>query len=302
MISALTGAVAVARRAANEARMTVVEAGKQVATGKRVSKVTDDAATWTRAAAIQRDADLWRWREQEARRLDGFSSISLDLIDDGMAIQQEAARIMGLAALTPANSSERKVLHTDWQALIARQRDQNQRYGVLFAIHGPTEFSPQPEWSIDSWDTDPVLDPLSLVSPWHISQPTVSNSYLSATSAVETNFLGVSEAQMAAGANEMRTSGSGGIVRTRQSMARIGGQAVRISNVVARSGQMALANEAAADNLTRADLGKVSETLKTAQSREVIALTTMSKAIDAYGNFASSLMDNVQTTRNRIQA
>jgi flagellin len=291
MIGGLTSSLALAQRTAAKARATMDTMSRQIATGQRVASVKDDGAAWARAAGLRSEAVGQRAVSGSmdfVRRV-----IDFDLTRTEIGLQQrDLARQAALRAMDPSLSASERAL------LDIQQED-------YFTPTVPTS---------SVFDSLGILN--SLGTSWSVTGAPVNNILNVVTSATggTTSFQG---APALAGINsavrgDLSSAAAAAIAldnitrvdvpfwtdRTLYWTSASGGLARQSSHMQASADRL----DAAATSLTDADLGRASTARAQAETRQQLALDTISRAISAYGNFAGGLLGNVQRTQRGLLA
>lgn len=297
---AISSGISSAMRTAGQARATMDDMTRQIATGQRVSSVKDDGAAWARAAALKSD------KVQNEARI-----ATLDRIQTGLAYTDAALstaldifdrlRDLSLAAEQHgAGSTQRQQLQAEWTQVIGWATGagsenpvftntgfQNLGYdsfgyaasdgggsffnGMLFAVMG----TPQ---SVGGWLVNPAYNGIAL------------NSF---------DLANASSTQLSTVRNTIASWRSESAGRWFQ---QVGIDQNLASNLASIAGATIDRLDGAIGSLTDADLGKASAARAQADTRQQLALTTVRQALDAYGAFAGGLLGNVQRTQRSIMA
>jgi flagellin len=311
MIGPMSSSLALAQRTASKARATMDDMSRQIATGQKVSSVKDDGAAWAVSQGLKRDAALWDYRSSEARRVQPLMELEAFHNEEGLKLQQDAIRILRQAASSAPNSNDRRRFANEWLDIQSRWSALKVAYDGLTnnfdAVR--TQGVPAVEWHINPWQGgDAVLSAVKIPDSWWLSNTTGGSSigvnlvaYSPNLYQVDQDFVGSSIAQFNQAIVEL-AGGAAGITRTEAQVARLSATAKHLTSIETHSDKMSDRLVAAAGSLTDADLGKASTARANAETRQQLALSTISQAISAYGNFANALLGNVQRTQRGVLA
>ena len=296
MIGGLSSSLSLAQRTATQARATMDDMSRQIATGQRVSSVKDDGAAWTRAAALTASKV-----NHEARLF------ALDRVDAGIAAQRalngvymdvlEQFKDLLLSAI-PHNpgSAARVRLGASWSALLAS--------GQAYQPDNPV-FANMDGYGVDALGRGVRMtgsgDPLLESERWAIEpQPGI----WMAGGLDIFNIVTATTTELQKTLEEVRIMlgyrGPGGWATDWELEM---GADQRTSAWMRDYSNAALDRiDGAIGSLTDADMGKASTARANAETRQQLALSTIQQAISAYGSYAGGLLGNVQRTQRGVLA
>jgi flagellin-like hook-associated protein FlgL len=283
MIGPLSSSLALAQRTATKARATMDTMSRQIATGQKVASVKDNGAAWAQAAGLKSQLQV---HDSNTQRLSLYSSAT-DISDawgETELIFTEKMRDLYLAASQhPAGSSQRTLLKAELDQLISG----------LGSSFGVADVAPiAPHSANDA--SHGLLAGLTVIGRnfgglhANVITPVITAAPLDTASA----------AAIAAQVSDLNTH------LTNLRGLDLGNSALQKRIAVAVSSNAALegATIAAIGSLTDADLGQVSAARAQADTRQQLALQTISQAISAYSNYAGGLLGNVQRTQRSVLA
>jgi flagellin-like hook-associated protein FlgL len=278
--------IAGAIRTAGIARATMDTMTRQIATGQRVSSVKDDGAAWARAALLRGQAST---TAVLADNLDRFANV-LAINSAGreaILAQREQQRANALAATDPTlSAAARAALQASQTALSV-----SSSMAVASEAHGQLDNGGNPfqghngiggQVRVTVGDQGQfvtyAIQPLALL-------PGTPNDLSTAASAAQDLARWDSELAYYTSRESYWGAVGNGLDRLNRHFKleqdRIGG---------------------AIGSLTEADLGRASTQLRQSETRQQLALATINRAINAYGNFAGGLLGNVQRTQRGVLA
>jgi flagellin len=297
MIGGLTSSLSLAQRTATKARATMDSMARQIATGQRVSSVKDDGARFVQAVELKSQKVT-----EDAR------SFTFGRIDAGLAFTQavtdqfrqsiDAMKDLVLRARTSAAGSQtRAVLQAEWTRAVASVPSSN-----------------EPNPGMADWSAHNLQG--SLIAPQDPMMADARFMLLPAASGFN-GWLGVSNGTtfpIAINAAALDTASDAQLDQLSVSLESLhtmimvdwdmkaGANQGRLSSLKSATAKTIDRLDTAIGSLTDADLGKLSTENQRAQSRQQLALDTISRAISAYGGYAGGLLGNVQRTQRGLLA
>jgi flagellin len=303
MIGAFSSSLALAQRTATKARETMDTMSRQIATGQKVSSVKDDGAAWTRAAALKSEKVLWQDRSFALDRADAGLAYTKLAVERTFVVGEELRTILMEARTYAAGSTARQQLQAQWNAAISISSSANDGNPVY--PDGTTQIGASAQGSGIFLSADSYFQG-SRFAIW--STNSAFQGWFTATGAgrpVALNTFDVAtatEAQLDDAQTSVNT-----LVTTANSWASGWMQQIGADQALASSMREDITRntdriDTAIGSLTDADLGKVSTARSQAETRQQLALQTIQQALTAYGNFAGSLLGNVQRTQRGVLA
>lgn len=296
MIGAMSSSLSLAQRTASKARATMDTMSRQIATGQRVSSVKDDGAAWTRANGLRSNASARDILVDQTAQVVAGVRWARETGEIRNAMIEEAQGLAA-AAMVPGQSAS-TIAANQAAYLAARSSFNDNTYTqmgtdlMLNRADGTGAWVPFTTTSI----------PNSTLS-W-LSGIDGSSGTWSLTSLVTLGANGVPTASIATTTDAATARSTWELIARdhRAIAAELGGLERRIESGADRHRARADLERSQAESLTGADMGRVSAAHALAETRQQLAVQTMRTAISAYGNFASSLLGNVQRTQRGIIA
>jgi flagellin len=287
MIGSMSSSLSLAQRTASKARVTMDTMSRQIATGQKVSSAKDDGAAWTRAAGLRGQlvaTEALRNNVSMFKAVLGANTAGTEsrmMIHGSMLSNATAAMDSSLSASARAALQAEQSIPSPSQSLIAS------------ASHGMNSSTGSSFW-FNSRDVDNRIDFVA-----------------SETGAAEI-FQGIGHPNWIPGSiTDLSTVATAGVARQALSET-LDMQRGRLSYWSAVDRRLdrldqSLASKAQSietmiGSLTDADLGKASTARANAETRQQLALSTISQAISAYGSYANGLLGNVARTQRGVMA
>lgn len=293
MIGPMSSSLALAQRTATKARAAMDDMSRQIATGQRVSSVKDDGAAWARANQLRSDAVT---QSGKAQLLSNGISMNAPMIEIAEAAVESVDEMISMtlqAMGRPASGSTRQTLASAWSNTVTTT-DTLMQMGIA------TRSSDGVPWPADvTSGSATYFQPFSAHSD--LQGVLIRRSGWNFTAAFahwQSDILSGSEAALAARLATLQTNRAN-FVSAASDNGRTDSQAQSMQVAYEERAEQL---EAAASSLTEADLGRASTQLRQSETRQQLALATISRAISAYGNFAGSLLGNVQRTQRGVLA
>lgn len=312
MIGGLSSSLAVAKRSADAAGARLTQINRQMATGQEVASVKDDGARWARAAALRsQQAEITgRGHLIDWVRL----AVSAEEVEHEIGREQMAGlrdtlmRALGSAPGSQTRANLQAEFQQQIQAVLGVRADGGPIVsGYALQVDG--------HWGILGSSADTVFNGKRFFA----SLDTGINGQNNHSSYVHFDYVTWSNYNTGSGPkfNEINLN-TATDASIRQAVAWIDGwylggtlpfyaaetssQLRWLDTVEQRDARTRDRLDSAISSLTDADLGALSAESETAQTRQQLALQTISQAISAYGSFASGLLDNVQSTQRGVLA
>jgi flagellin-like hook-associated protein FlgL len=297
MIGPMSSSLALAQRTADTASARMAKVSRQMATGKDVASARDDGARYVQAAALQSQRVTEEARAFTFGRIDAGLAFTHAITDQFRESIDAMEDIVLRARTSAAGSQARITLQAEWTRAVA---------GV------PASTEPSPgiaDWSAHNLNGSLIApqDPMMANARFMLlpaangfaSWLTVSNgtTFPVAINAVDISSASTAQLDQASVSLEslytmimqdwdMKAGGNHGALDALKSST-----AANIDRL-----------DTAIGSLTDADLGKLSIENRQAQTRQQLALATISRALSAYGSYAGSLLGNVLQTQRGIMA
>lgn len=295
--------VASAIRTASKARATMDTMARQIATGQRVASVKDDGAAFVRAAQLKS-----RQVENE-NRVGNVAMIRVELemhdaqIDNARRAYQSLKEVALQALQHQPGTAARRALAADYAQSLEALRAGYQGAAIETGMWAHLQGS----------SADPMMAGRSFFTLfgtpfYHLSGMPVHPGLgwagrdwlLTGTTPVGMDIANGSETSIRNGlANIDYLLNSDMIERHDRLSAASQAELDLISDWTQKDADRV---EGAIGSLTDADMGQASTALRESQTRQQLALSTIQQAISAYGNFAGSLLGNVQRTQRGLLA
>ncbi len=299
MISGLnSSSISLAIRTAQRAEKTVTKSVEQIATGKKVASVKDDAATYIRATLANSEK-----AQIEGRRfiLDSIETVINNQVaqDDG---SNNAARWMADIARRAldhvAGTTQRQQLNAEFQEAYAAWSKARAPDDTIVSGMGSISGG---KWGINGSAADSIT---SVTRAWTLlGSSWLDNGHAGfdyAGNGVPINAIDVLNGNTTNLKNGIATLEAHLNAANQHSY--LGGDARWIDRAKDISNGQEDRIDSAISAMTDADLGKVSRDRDLAQTRQQLAYQTVKNAISQYGNVSSSLLNNVMGTQRSVRA
>jgi flagellin len=290
MIGGLSSSLALAQRTASKARATMDDMSRQIATGQKVSSVKDDGAAWTRANRALSDAKARNALQDTLRTLATGVSVFETSATERLAVWDRMKAVALSATDTTLSAQARSALQAEQTELNSAQ------LGLSATNHDdavPMASSAGGQWS----PVNTARANLNLTWVRDINGTTGTTAFSALTTITSTTDL--------SSATTAQTALTNLATRTNEVRGRVADLA-RLDRLLNQDADIMLdqagREEQLAASLTDADLGKASAARAQAETRQQLALDTIKTALTAYGNFAGSLLGNVQRTQRGVLA
>lgn len=294
MIGPMSSSLALAQRTATQARTTMDTMARQIATGQKVSSVKDDGAAWTRANSIRSSAVVDREAVAAVSRLDASNSVALPAIESFLEGLRRVDSIL-LRVRNGPNAATRAVLNAE---LLAEKEN-------LSTISDLTKLDPAKTTRLINYSGtgNLVIRSGELLLGYDETgfSNTIEPSYMRAFSPAQFELYDlntITTSQVNASRTELAN-----VIATVVSLASQAGRFLagheHLSRTASRQEDQKLSLAA---SLTDVDLGAASTALRQSETRNQLALDTISRAISAYSSYAGGLLSNVQSTQRSVLA
>jgi flagellin len=301
MIGGLTSSLALAQRTADAAGARMAKVSRQMATGKEVASARDDGARYAQAVALKSQQAAIKGR---ATLLSIYEASSAEQdVENYQAIENYAkGRDLVLQAKQYAiGSTQRAAIQAEYARVINAIDTSVAESGQITSGYG--QFSGL--WGIQGTGADSVINGKPLFVTAGAGNGHQAWSYMFSAGGVQLRNLNLStmsgadlDAAIAAYdtiADSPNDFAQYFAQRTAQDKAWYEDIRLRDAKDIDRL-------DLAIGSLTDADMGKASTARAQAETRQQLALDTISRAISAYGNFAGGLLGNVQRTQRGVLA
>jgi flagellin-like hook-associated protein FlgL len=304
MIGPMSSSLALAQRTASKARATMDDMSRQIATGKRVSSAKDDGAAWTRSAAVKSEVVRHQTVADWTKRVNAIQEVSLASME-AVATTLQRGRELVIAAIDRVSSnSSRAAIQTEHLAVaqglatiapnavvdglsyLAAHVYSPSHTPVPWAYVGPPHIWGLQPFSGDSEYDDVILQLETYSDIYPVNSFEAMNLETADLATLQTHL-----AKYDAYTTWMRhqTQALGLVTRNNE-------------RIEARAEAKGSRLEAFAERLTDADMGKATTARANAETRQQLALSTVSQAISAYGSYANGLLGNVARTQRGLLA
>jgi flagellin len=290
MIGAMSSSLSLAQRTATQARATMDDMSRQIATGQKVSSVKDDGAAWARANLARANASATQ------TLADSYGQIRVGLAT-AIAIgetRQDVLSDMRGTALAAADASLSAANRQDLQTRYTQMRTAYLNEFTYTAHATAIELRNSGGTSWAPYSATVGFADLTWVS---------GTDGTTATLAFGSAIAGPSS-DVSTSAAAVTTLGNLQSVESQmlQRVAALAALDQRMERDSSRMSEDSARLAALTGRLVDVDLGKVSAARAQADTRQQLALATVRQAITTYGNFAGGLLGNVQRTQRGVLA
>jgi hypothetical protein len=309
MIAGLSSSLALAQRTAAKARVTMDTMSRQIATGQKVASVKDDGAAWARAAGMKSQKVEWSDRARMADRLELGVKHTAAVAEAHLDITQRLREIIVSARGLPAGSRARQDLQAAWNALVESGRQTGGGVNATFADN--TGYGTDALGSgvrvdqTDSYWANTRFAVYSQTNDWQGHYDLVAPVWGINVAMSAVDIAGGSAAQLQTAYDSVTILVGDTLYGTQWNSGWLQQGGADLALLEDKRADIARNEDrldAAIGSLTDADLGKASTARAQAETRQQLALSTISQAISAYGAFAGGLLANAQRTQRSVLA
>jgi flagellin len=295
MIGGLSSSLALAQRTATKARATMDTMARQIATGQRVSSVKDDGAAWARAAGLKSQKATNEARTHIVANLKTVADIQSAQDSLSFASYDQFTDIIVAARALLPGSSGRQALAADWARTLEAIAGARSTNGAI--VSGSTTQA-DGRWGVQGPQSDPLFANQTV---WTVTGASLTD-YGWQTRDWAFSGVPLVSVDIANGSDANLGNGLANVQAAKDLL--IQAHSNSSDSWLDRTADFIKQDDARLDtaigSLTDADLGAASTQLRQSETRQQLALDTISRAISAYGNFAGGLLGNVQRTQRAI--
>jgi hypothetical protein len=305
MIAGASFSVVSALRAAEGAREAADRMARQIATGQRVSSVTDDGAAWTRAAAIASTRVGEEARLSMTTILRTAVSETQAFTEGLAAMADQIAEIVLRARAHEAGSQQRQILQAELVSVVTAFSQARHESSVLTSGYG---FQPgtgkwlgSGKWGIATPGGDPMLAGTSVLASGqrtNLYDTWMTTAWPDGTVFATLDLSTADDSYM----KSVSADAAALQARFREIQLQAAGELSWLETVDAHTVRTIDRLDVAAGALTDADLQAASTAQARAEARQQLALATVRQALDTYRAFASGLLGNVQRSMRSVLA
>lgn len=299
MIGGLSSSLSLAQRTATKARATMDTMSRQIATGQRVSSVKDDGAAWSRANVARVESKTSEVRAGMLDKVAGQVGIIRLMAEEVQEGFNQLDSILTSALQFQPGSTQRGALAQEFNAIARNLVSLNAQAWEASGYNGTwvnNGTSPEGHWYMDGFAPGTGMD-------GHKVRDGSWNAFLNGwVAAQDLNTMTVAQVQSFKVTLAGEESPTPGLAWFYAYAPAVASDERGLERAALTQSRRADQFAAIAGSLTDADLGKASSALRQSETRQQLALDTISRAISAYGNFAGGLLGNVQRTQRGVMA
>jgi flagellin len=291
IIGSMTSSLALAQRTASQARYQMDRSARQLAAGNEVASVKDDGARWTIANKLKSDAKA---REVLASGQDYLAlavGVGRTTIEERLGLYENIYQTSLSASASGLGANARAALQADatlnYDAIGTVSVGSHGNTMPVTSVVAGSQWGPG-HWAAATKDFAYQVD---------INGGTQATNFVVMNSLLGTPDLSTSANALTAATNARATADS-----MRPRIAQFGAVERALSNLAQANRAQSDREVVLSDRMLGADMGKISANLQKNQARQQLALSTISTAISAYGNYANGLLGNVARTQRGVMA